>query len=87
MAKLPNIKGEYIVNNDQDFMPPVNYSGTGAILNINFEGPYLYKQATPGLDNHTNGFTFDASRCSKVYDDSISTIQPPAIQLIPQLRY
>lgn len=87
LAKLPNIKGEYIVNNDQDFTTPVNYSGTGAILNIDFEGPYLYKQTTPGLDNHTKGFTFDASRCSKVYDDSISTIQPPAIQLIPQLRY
>lgn len=31
--------------------------------------------------------TFDASRASSVYSDSVTTVQPPAITLIPQIKY
>lgn len=30
---------------------------------------------------------FDASRSSSIYSDSVTTVQPPAIQLLPQIRY
>lgn len=33
-----------------------------------------------------NGITFDASKANAIYGSS-STVQPPAIALIPQLRY
>lgn len=36
--------------------------------------------------NAPGGFTFDASALNPIYSGS-DTVQPPAIQLIPQLRY
>jgi len=30
---------------------------------------------------------FDASRCSSVYSNDVNTVQPPAVALIPQIRY
>ena len=37
-------------------------------------------------NTHREMINFDASRCSKIYGAS-TTVQPPAIQLIPQIRY
>ena len=34
----------------------------------------------------TNGFAFKASRSNNIYGKS-STVQPPAIALIPQIKY
>ncbi len=32
------------------------------------------------------GFNFDASKSNEIYDNS-NTVQPPALQLIPQIKY
>lgn len=32
-------------------------------------------------------FDIDASRCSSVYRNDVTTVQPPAVTLIPQIRY
>jgi microcystin-dependent protein len=45
----------------------------------------------PAVNSSTSGvyekMTFDASRSSSIYSDSVNTVQPPAVTLIPQIRY
>lgn len=62
---------------------------------------YYYDTGTRGAFSHTASgqgvtagnsvkvvsATFDASRCSTIYRNDCNTVQPPALQLIPQIRY
>lgn len=83
-AGLPNITGEFSGvgnNNESPYKPTVK----GAI--------YVAKSGVPkeGVPIANNGekddcFGFDASRSNSVYGKA-TTVQPPAITLIPQLRY
>ena len=99
---LPNyvdlvLQGGTMVKTEQAGLPNIN-TGDGQIYiqakNNASLGPFsnnvgsLQKsafswQAYPDTEIHTT--SFDASRCSPVYGAS-STVQPPAIKLIPQIR-
>lgn len=75
-AGLPNIKG---------FVSTYMFgTPTGGFVNASILG-------TRGLNNGvvdvSTDVTFDASRSNSIYSDSITTVQPPAIGLIPQIRY
>lgn len=77
-AGLPNITGAVT-----DFM---NVSGTGTIGAMAFTQDattYKWNSGDYGFDSR---LTFDASRSSSIYGNS-TTVQPPAITLIPQIKY
>lgn len=74
-AGLPNITGSF-VNGDS----ATNYTGAfyhGDIVSSD-------RFSTGGENDHTA--KFDASRVSAIYGRS-NTVQPPAVSLIPQIRY
>lgn len=76
-AGLPNIVGSFY-----------NDSNAGALT---IEGAFSYEMRNfPALSsnakNDAGSVILDASRCSAIYGAS-STVQPPALMLIPQLRY
>ena len=64
---------------------PGAYSGWGDLSTGAF-----YKignnQHAPSGDSDGIKYGFDAARCSSVYG-SADTIQPPALSLIPQIKY
>ena len=78
-AGLPNITGQfYACKGDQ--------SGTNTTL-----GAFIYtgKQLSRGRDGNSfygYEFKFDASRSNVIYGNS-TTVQPPAMVLIPQIKY
>lgn len=94
-AGLPNITGEYKpklamsgynVNRNKISVDTANgafkdnlYSGTYAI-----NGGLTYD--TGHIDNDPKGVTFDASRSNSIYGNS-TTVQPPAVKLIPVIKY
>ena len=76
-AGLPNIVGSFY-----------NDSNAGVLT---IEGAFSYEMRNfPALSsnakNDAGSVILDASRCSAIYGAS-STVQPPALMLIPQLRY
>lgn len=95
---LPNYIGRFIQGGDSS---AVKQSGLPNITGWVAIGAEVYKQYAVGAfyidddsnlaEGHADGANngniyFDASRSNPVYGSS-STVQPPAIQLIPQLRY
>lgn len=73
-AGLPNITGN--TGNASWFSPTKAFSKTGGgRINIAEANSHGYPEVT-----------FDASRCSAIYGNS-DTVQPPAINVIPILRY
>ena len=74
-AGLPNITGQV----------------TGG-KNINSSGAFKYISAAssfynpPGNNNNFGQFSFDASRSSSIYGNS-TTVQPPALTLLPCIKY
>ena len=84
-AGLPNIKGS-VAFHSTEMNDGEIYQCTGAFegyTELNKVG--VYGTLKDGLCYaRTN---FNASRSSSVYSDSINTVQPPAITLIPQIRY
>ena len=76
-AGLPNIKGTI------GYTSQTELHVTGCF----YAGSTGYKVGTPnaGTKSH-KGVEMDASRSSNVYGAS-TTVQPPAIILIPQIRY
>lgn len=81
-AGLPNIKGEYKSSYQIMHLNGRDLSGV-------FKGPYN-SGGNFGSGNASSewgyGYDFDASRCSSIYGNS-DTVQPPAINVIPILRY
>lgn len=79
-AGLPNISG-------------ISCFGTGdAIDNAGqLSGAFYYSQEASRVytgnspSNRTTVMAFDASRCANVYGKA-DTIQPPALQIIPQIK-
>lgn len=77
-AGLPNIKGSF--HGETSFNESLI---TGA-----FEGTDRgINRFALGGDGTDCIFDFDASRSNSIYSDSIETVQPPAITLIPQIKY
>lgn len=80
-AGLPNIIG-YFGSVTYDYQTPI---ATGAMVDVG-----AIKSKTSGADisreQYWRGTNFDASRSNPIFGAS-NTVQPPAITLIPQLRY
>ena len=74
---IPNITGTFL---SCSWFDAVNYTPTGAF----YENGKSARAA--GYDEPRRVNAFDASRCSTIYGAS-NTVQPPAIQLIPQIRF
>ena len=75
-AGLPNITGEFGANEGYgDYA-----SGAFYVSSPN------NRMGTGDSDNDNATIYFDASRCSSIYGAS-TTVQPPTIALIPQIKY
>lgn len=79
-AGLPNIWGNFNANQLWDGSPV----GYGAFAAYGSD-----KRNTPGSggDSSQYGFNFDASRCSSVYKNDVTTVQPPSIKVRVYTRY
>ena len=79
-AGLPNITGQVDFENTEGL-----WSASGCFNPI---GIYDNKAPQNVYDVNTRqtAMDFDASRSSSIYGAS-NTVQPPALQLIPQIRY
>ncbi len=80
-AGLPNITGE-CSEDSQAGLCVANPIMKGAF----YKGNSIAAYPTCCNDSRSATLMFDASRCSTVYGAS-STVQPPAIKLIPQIKY
>jgi hypothetical protein len=77
-AALPNIKGEFMATNELNYLLATTFTGTGAIKDYPYRGDYA-SRAGGGDDPHSKGFDFDASRCSSIYKDDCTTVQPKSL--------
>ena len=79
-AGLPNITGVIDFENVEGL-----WEASGC---FNQTGTYdnKYPQSVNDENSRRTAIDFDASRSSSVYGTS-NTVQPPALQLIPQIRY
>jgi len=86
-AGLPNIKGDVsnLSNAGASLLGQADTTGTGAFSVSNGTAKSLAN--TSGSGAYNNKFDFDASRSSSIYSNSVTTVQPPAITLIPQIKY
>ena len=78
---MPNIKGKLLI--DKKDIRKV----AGAFSNLRYEAPSAGCWSANGsaVDGY-NVTDFDASLSNSIYGTS-GTVQPPAIQLIPQIKY
>ena len=95
---LPNIKGSFVsdIQANQTDTDPRNIEAFGETYITEISGPFtnvtrnqvaVVEPSTPAIGNMTCGFRFDSSRCSSVYNDNISTVQPYSISLLPLIKY
>lgn len=77
-AGLPNITGEIVYWGGQEF------SGSGAFVGSGKQDQWGLAGA--GVDKDNTSALFDASKSNPIYGAS-ATVQPPAIKLIPIIRY
>lgn len=84
-AGLPNITGTTSTNigNGRGAMC---MEGTGAFTPRSQTGSAILQDSAYTYNQQTIGVDFNASRSSGIYGKS-STVQPPAITLIPQIKY
>ena len=76
-AGLPNITGS------NGNFARWNASSTGAFT-------FLHKgtcQIPEGSIHEQGILNIDASRCSPIYQNNCNTVQPPSLQLIPQIKF
>lgn len=78
---MPNITGDFSLRPDAEGSQPATgaFTGgrTGSSINQTVAQEVQYKECI---------ISFDASRISAIYGGA-TTVQPPAIALIPQIRY
>ena len=83
-AGLPNIKGSFTIRGLTNTIL-VDYLTSA--FNVT-SGSNAHVNASSGTGNtNTRTVTFNASSSNSIYSDSVTTVQPPAIGLIPQIRY
>lgn len=82
-AGLPNITGTIETRKDTNNIIP--YTSTGVFANKELTTEYSTMQASNSRTKGV-GIDFMASRSNAIYGKS-STVQPPAIALIPQIKY
>ena len=78
-AGLPNIAGKF--EGDELFWSGASTSATGAFYIENSN-----KLGAAGGEGKTKRVAFNANRSSSIYGNS-NTVQPPALCLIPQIRF
>ena len=78
-AAIPNISGTF-VSGGYDWSDDLI---TGAFARLNNNGNSL----ASSTEYKRTVVDFYASRCSNVYKNDCTTVQPPAISLIPQIKY
>lgn len=93
-AGLPNIKG---IIYPSILTSATDVGGVGITVTNTFSGALFPPSKainrhywTPGgVDTveQNAGVSLDASRSSSIYSDTVNTVQPPAITLIPQIKY
>jgi hypothetical protein len=85
-AGLPNIKGQFSFSYDIPSLYGADAICTGAFTKkttLSSNGYRIgYQSGGYGYD-----VAFDAHESNSIYDDNIATVQPPAITLIPQIKY
>ena len=83
-AGLPNLKGEvsaaFLTFAE---LSPLVKNGVYSSM-IHQSSP---KPATGNSGGYFDGLLFDASQSNSIYSDSVTTVQPPAIKMIPQIKY
>lgn len=63
--RIQNVTGKIEISGDGSWQPPVDYSGTGAIVSIGSGTVSCGGSGGTINDQRTNGFTFDASRVAR----------------------
>jgi hypothetical protein len=79
-AGLPNISGGI------GEIPYIYSLCTGAFVKGDLQGAQHALFGSPGAGSTFQGLIFDASKSNATYGAS-STVQPPALQMIPQIKY
>lgn len=82
-AGLPNIEGSFGCTVGSNHTKYTSGAFSGVLINNNTSDAPGYSDIK---DNILYGFSIDASKSSAIYGKS-STVQPPAITLIPQIKY
>ena len=82
-AGLPNIEGEIAAVGPNEFKFGLGYGAFVSKIIVNSYGK-IDNQTTNS--KRSDGMLFDASKSNPLYGSS-TTVQPPSIVLIPQLRY
>lgn len=83
-AGIPNLKGYF--NSFQGTFAPIENQDFSHPFKAGFTGNYPLFATTTEVRTSMSGLWFDASTVSPVYNSS-NTVQPPAINVIPIIRY
>jgi len=96
-AGLPNIKGAVKAAvpfdttaqaDGSNCATSIGYDYSGSITNIETNrAAVLSRTGDTTASNFKRGISLDASLSSSIYSDSVTTVQPPAIKMIPQIKY
>ena len=83
-AGLPNITAND--DNSSEFAIWSMAASSSQIENVAFLGKSSGFRSSSDTSGQFFGFSFDASRCTPIYGAS-NTVQPPALVLLPQIKY
>ena len=91
-AGLPNIKGNCNVqipndSNNSNYILPMSTGGAFATSSSGTRPYWTQSGASTSKTDWGYTTTFDASRSSSVYSDSVTTVQPPAVTMRYIIKY
>lgn len=84
-AGLPNIKGSFKVVSAGVVSFQLD-SGSGAFYGTNNVTPNRVSQISQATNSLPNVFNFNAHNSNNIYDDSVTTVQPPAYKVFAWKR-
>ena len=82
-ATLPNIYGRFIPGAPGRFLSCNNFSGAFTGL----QSEWNQGAAEQGNTGDNAGVTFNAHLSNPIYSEDCTTVQPPALQIIPQIKF
>ena len=86
-AGLPNITGNIYANGGDSPTGRGVFRSASGVFTVGTKYDHIFSMDTGATYNNVYGnVDIDASRLSSIYGNS-TTVQPPAIQLIPQIKY
>lgn len=87
-AGLPNIRGKFAVRPVNNNVGTILEEVSGCIQNDGkTDEAYGNLSLQFGNNFKADKYNLDASQSNKIYSDTVNTVQPPAITLIPQIKY